>query len=139
VRKVKIAIVVSDFNYDVTSIMLQKALDHAKFLNVEVTTVIHVPGTFETPLAVKAIISKLKVDAIVVLGAVIQGETKHDEVVANNAARKLMDLAVEYIIPVSLGIIGPGASRSQALERAEEYATRAVESAIKAFRAISGL
>ncbi len=52
------------------------------------------------------------------IGAVIQGETKHDEVVAHQAARKLMDLSVEHRKPVGMGIIGPGgANRMQALER----------------------
>jgi 6,7-dimethyl-8-ribityllumazine synthase len=74
------------------------------------------------------------VDAVVVLGTVIQGETRHDEVVAHQAARKLLDLGVQYGKPVTLGVIGPGASRIQALERAEEYARRAVEAAVKLAR-----
>ncbi len=64
----------------------------------------------------------------------IQGETKHDEVVAHQTARKLMDLSVEHRKPVGMGIIGPGANRMQALERAEEYARRAVEAAVKLAR-----
>jgi len=123
--------VVAEFNYDITYLMLQKALNHAKFLGAEVRYVIKVPGTFEIPLAVKKLLSKDDVDAVVTLGAVIQGETKHDEVVAHQAARKIMDLSLEYGKPVTLGIIGPGASRMQALERVEDYARRAVEAAAK--------
>jgi len=62
---------------------------------------------------------------------VIQGATRHDEVVAQHAARKLMAIAIESGKPVTLGVIGPGANRVQALERAEEYARRAVEAAVK--------
>lgn len=129
--EVRIAIVVAEFNYDVTYLMLQKALSHADFLGVKVSYVVKVPGSFEIPLAVSKLLSRDDVDAVVTLGAVIQGETKHDEVVAHQAARKIMDLAVQYGKPVSLGIIGPGATRMQALERVEDYARRAVEAAVK--------
>ncbi|MEM0366818.1 MAG: 6,7-dimethyl-8-ribityllumazine synthase [Acidilobaceae archaeon] len=127
----RLAIVVSEFNYDITRIMLEKALDHAKFLGAEVTVIYRVPGTFDSPYGVLEVIKLDYVDAVVVLGAVIQGETRHDEVVAHQAARKLLDLGVQYGKPVTLGVIGPGASRIQALERAEEYARRAVEAAVK--------
>jgi 6,7-dimethyl-8-ribityllumazine synthase len=129
--RAKLGIVVSEFNYDVTYLMLQKALSHAKFLGAEVTYVLKVPGVFETPMGANALLKKDDVDAVVALGAVIQGATKHDELVANQAARKLLDLSLEYGKPVTLGIIGPGASRSQALERVEDYARRAVEAAVK--------
>lgn len=127
-------IVVSEFNYDITSLMLEKALSHAKFLGAEVTVIFRVPGSYDLPFGVKSIISMREVDGVVALGAVIEGETEHDEVVAHQAARKLLDLGIEYSKPVALGIIGPGASRLQALERAEEYARRAVEAAVKLVR-----
>ncbi|MEM1982368.1 MAG: 6,7-dimethyl-8-ribityllumazine synthase [Sulfolobales archaeon] len=137
--EVKVAIVVAEFNYDITYLMLQKALNHANFLGIKVTYVVKVPGSFEIPLVVSKLLSKDDVDAVVTLGAVIQGETKHDEVVAQQAARKIMDLAVQYGKPVSLGIIGPGASRMQALERVEDYARRAVEAAVKSVKRLKNL
>lgn len=132
----RLGIVVSEFNMDVTMIMEAKARDHARHLGAEVVKVVRVPGAYDTPLAVKALLERGDVDAVAVLGAVIKGETDHDEVVAHQAARKLMDLSLEYGKPVTLGIIGPGASRMQALERAEEYARRAVEAAVKMLRAL---
>ncbi|MCD6428679.1 MAG: 6,7-dimethyl-8-ribityllumazine synthase [Desulfurococcales archaeon] len=119
--------------------MLQKALNHAKFLGAEVAYVVKVPGTFEIPLAVRELLKLPDVDGVVALGAVIQGETKHDELVAQQAARKILDLGVEYGKPVALGIIGPGASRMQALERVEDYARRAVEAAVKMVRRLKNL
>ncbi|MEO3993859.1 MAG: 6,7-dimethyl-8-ribityllumazine synthase [Desulfurococcaceae archaeon TW002] len=128
---VRLAIVVAEFNYDVTYLMLQKALEHAEFLGAQVSYVVKVPGSFEIPLAVKELLKKNEVDAVVTLGAIIQGETKHDEVVAQQSSRKILDLSIEYGKPVTLGIIGPGATRMQALERVEDYARRAVEAAVK--------
>lgn len=130
-ESVRLAIVVSEFNFDVTKVMLDKALSHARFLGAEVTVVYKVPGVYDSPYGVMEVIKLDYVDAIVVLGAVIQGETGHDEVVAHQAARKLLDLGVQYGKPVTFGVIGPGASRIQALERAEEYSRRAVEAAVK--------
>lgn len=137
--RVRLAIAVSEFNYDVTYLMLQKALSHARFLGAEVVYVVKVPGVWELPMAVKALVAKPEVDAVAALGAVIQGATRHDEVVAQQSARKLLDIAVESGKPVALGVIGPGANRVQALERAEEYARRAVEAAVKMARRLRAL
>ena len=138
-EKIKLGIVVSEFNYDVTFIMLQKAINHAKFLGAEITYIVKAPGTFDIPILVNELVKKDDVDAVVVLGAVIQGETKHDEVVAHQAARKILDISINSGKPVTLGIIGPGATRLQALERAEEYARRAVEAAVKLARRLKNL
>ncbi|RLG90105.1 MAG: 6,7-dimethyl-8-ribityllumazine synthase [Thermoprotei archaeon] len=127
----QIGIVVAEFNYDITYLMLQKALNHAKFLGLKVAYVFKVPGTYEIPFAVAKLLNKPEVDGVVVLGAVIKGQTKHDELVAGQTARKLMDLMIQYGKPVGLGIIGPGATRMQALERVEDYARRAVEAVAK--------
>jgi len=134
-RKPRLALVVAEFNMDVTMIMEAKARSHAELLGAEVVKVVRVPGSYDSPLIVKLLLERDDVDAVAVLGAVVKGDTDHDQVVAHQAARKLMDLSVEYGKPVTLGIIGPGASRLQALERAEEYARRAVEAAVKLLKA----
>lgn len=128
-EKYSIGIVVAEFNYDLTEAMLKKGIEHAELLNLEVKKIFKVPGSFDTPYGVKQIIDK--VDGIAVFGVVLEGETQHDEVVAMHAARKLMDLCVEYNKPITLGIIGPGANRLQAEERIEEYAKRAIEALAK--------
>ncbi len=129
--RVRLAIVVSEFNYDITELMLRKAVSHARFLGAEVTYIVRVPGVFDAPYVVADLVRRGDVDAVAVIGAVIKGETKHDEVVAHQAARKILDLGVESGKPVTLGVIGPGATRLQAQARIEEYARRAVEAAVK--------
>jgi 6,7-dimethyl-8-ribityllumazine synthase len=126
----KIGIVVSEFHYDITMMMLERAKEHAKFLNAEVTNVVQVPGVFDMPLAVRKLLEKDAIDGVVTLGAVIEGETEHDDVVMGQASRKITDLAVEYGKPVGLGITGPGMSRLQAEKRIER-AKAAVESVVK--------
>ena len=130
----KIGIVVSEYNYDITMMMLERAIDHVKFLGAEVSEVLKVPGTFEIPLGVKKLIEGGNVDAVVTLGAVIQGETDHDDIIMQNAARKIMDISIETGMPVSLGITGPGQTRLQAEARIEK-ARSAVEAVVKMLKA----
>ena len=129
-KKYSIGVVCSEFNFDLTQTMLEMAKKHAKFLDVDVAKVMMVPGVFDIPLAVKALMKEKTIDAVVTIGAVIEGETEHDQVVIGQAARKITDLAVEYEKPVGLGITGPGMSRLQAEDRIER-AKNAVEAVVK--------
>ena len=88
------------------------------------------------PLAVKKLVSDERIDAIVTIGCVIEGATNHDEIVVQHAARKIMDLSLEYDKPVTLGISGPGMTRMEAHQRVD-YAKRAVEAAVKMVNRIS--
>ena len=129
-KGVRIGIVASEYNFDITMMMLERAREHAKFLGAEIVREITVPGVYDMPIAVKKLISDKGIDGVVAIGAVIEGETKHDEVVMGQTSRKLTDLAVEYNKPVGLGISGPGMSRLQAQERVDK-AKEAVEAVVK--------
>ncbi|HZD42719.1 MAG TPA: 6,7-dimethyl-8-ribityllumazine synthase [Methanomicrobiales archaeon] len=127
---IKLGFVVSEFNRDITYLMEIEGREHAKFLGADVADIMYVPGAYDIPIAVKKMLETGKVDAVVTLGAVIEGATQHDEIVLQHAARKIMDLGLEYGKPVTLGISGPGMTRLEAQERID-YARRAVESAVK--------
>jgi 6,7-dimethyl-8-ribityllumazine synthase len=129
-KKYNLGIVVSEYNFDITSMMLERAKAQADFLEVNVAKVITVPGVFDMPLAVKKLLLNKGINAVVTLGAVIEGETEHDDIVITNAARKLTDLSVEYEKPVGLGVTGPGMTRLQAQDRVEK-AGEVVESVVK--------
>jgi 6,7-dimethyl-8-ribityllumazine synthase len=133
--KVRLGIVCSEFNYDITQMMLERAKEHAKFLEVEVAKVVMTPGVYDIPLATKSLLKDKGVDGVVALGAVIEGETEHDQIIIGQAARKLTDLAVEFEKPVGLGITGPGMSRLQAEDRIER-AKDAVESVVKQLKSL---
>ncbi len=125
-----IGIVVSEFNFDITSMMLERARSHAEFLGANVVKVVNVPGVYDIPLAVKVLLKDNSVDGVVTLGCVIEGETEHDEIVIQNAARKITDLSLEFMKPATLGITGPGMTRLQAEDRIEN-AKNAVEACVK--------
>lgn len=130
-KNIKLGFVVSEFNYDVTKLMLEKAKEHTEFLDAEVSSVTKVPGAYDMPLFIREMLKKEDVDAVVALGAVITGETRHDEIVAQHVSRKITDLSLNFGKPVALGISGPGMTSEQARARIEEYARRAVNSAVK--------
>ena len=132
--KEKLALVVSDYNADITSIMGDIAKEHIKFLDAELVKSIQVPGAYDMPLAVKKLLGQKDIDGVVTLGAIIEGDTSHDEIVAHNAARKIIDLSLENNKPVSLGISGPKMTRADGVKRIEGYAKRAVESCLKMIR-----
>ena len=126
-----IAIVVSEFNSEVTSKMLNIAIEKAKTLKMNVKYTCRVPGVFDMPIVIDTLLRKTEVDAVITLGAVIKGQTKHDELIANTTTRALIELSIKHQKPVTLGITGPGMSDRQAYQRIRPVAERAVEAAQK--------
>jgi 6,7-dimethyl-8-ribityllumazine synthase len=125
-----LAIVVSEFNNEITFKMLEGARDHAATVSAKINYIIYVPGTYDMPLAVEGLLKKKNVDAVVTLGAVIKGDTRHDDIVAENAARLIADLSLKHGKPVALGIAGPGMTIEQARARAKLVPARAVTAAV---------
>ncbi len=122
---------VSEFNDKVTSRMLSVAKEKASLLNIKISHVCHVPGAYDMPLIVDNLLNKKNVDAVITLGAIIKGQTKHDEVISHSAARSLTDLSIKHQKPVSLGISGPGMQERHAYARIRPVAERAVEAVVK--------
>ena len=128
-----IAIVVSEFNEEVTSRMLSIAKEKAKMMKLKITYTCKVLGAYDMPIIVDALLQKKDVDGVVTLGAIIKGKTKHDEVIAHSTAHALTALSTKYQKPVSLGITGPGMQERHAYARIRPVAERAVESVVKIF------
>lgn len=128
-----IALIASEFNFDVSQLMLERAKEEVAFLGARVGPIVRAPGVYDMPLLAQALLQRSDVDAVVALGAVIEGETGHDEVVMHQAARKLLDLSVASGKPVGLGVSGPGETRLQAQDRIENAAS-AVRSVVKSCR-----
>ena len=128
-----IAIVVSEFNEEVTSRMLSIAEEKAKMMKLKITYTCKVLGAYDMPIIVDALLQKKDVDGVVTLGAIIKGKTKHDEVIAHSTAHALTALSTKYQNPVSLGITGPGMHERQAYARIRPVAERAIEAVVKIF------
>ena len=100
----RLGIVASRFNEALAGPLLERARREAERLGAA-TSVVNVPGALEIPLALQWLAQSGRFDALVALGAVIRGETYHFEIVANESARGVMDVALEFGLPVANGIL----------------------------------
>ena len=122
---------VSEFNKEVTSRMLAVAQEKAQLMKLKINYICKVSGAFDMPIIIDALLQKSEVDGVVTLGAIIKGQTKHDEVIAHSVANTLINLSIKYQKPVSLGITGPGMQERQAYARIRPVAEHAVEAVIQ--------
>lgn len=134
----RIAMVVAEFNEDITSRMVERAKEAIEEEDALEGEIISVSGCFEIPLAVKKLLWDKENNAVVTLGAIIKGDTAHDELIAKTVANKISELSLEFRKPVALGLIGHDAGYDEADERAEQYAERAVKAAVKSSRKLMG-
>jgi 6,7-dimethyl-8-ribityllumazine synthase len=101
---VRLGIVASRFNEEISGELLKRAKVEAEKLGAEFT-VTSVPGALEIPLALQWLAQLRLFDALVALGCVIRGDTYHFEIVANESARGLMDVSLEYGVPIGNGVL----------------------------------
>lgn len=113
----KFGIVVCRWNEYVNQMLLEGALDELKKHGDPEVLVVKVPGTWELPLAVRALIESGKVDAVVALGTILQGATAHADMLASDVSTALMQMQVELKAPIAWGILTPD-TQEQAIERA---------------------
>jgi len=100
----RLGIVASRFNEELTSRLLERAQAEAKKLGAQ-CAVVSVPGALEVPIALQWLAQTGRFDALVAVGAVIRGETYHFEVVANESARGITEVALECGLPIANGIL----------------------------------
>ncbi len=98
---------------------------------------IQVPGAFELPTAAKMLMAGKKLDAVICLGCVIQGETRHNEYINKAVANGLVQLGIATGKPVVFGVLTPN-SLEQALDRAGgKLGNKGIEAAVTAIRMVA--
>ena len=100
----RLGIAASRFNEDIAARLLERAQAAARELGIE-CSVVSVPGALEIPLALQWMAQSGRFHALAAVGVVIRGETHHFEIVANEAARGVMDVSLEYGLPIANGIL----------------------------------
>lgn len=116
---VALGLVVAQFNKErpITHEMAERGREAAAARDADVVAEIPVPGSYDAPLAADRLARREDVDAVAVLGAIVTGDTNHDEVIGHAIAPKLSDVALDRDTPVTLGVTGPGQSAAEADER----------------------
>lgn len=114
----RLSIVMSDFNISITNSMKDAAVKY--FLSAggqnNNISIINVPGAFEIPGAVSAILKKGNSDIIVTIGCIIEGETPHFDYIATETARAIMNMIIKNNIPIGFGVLTTN-NMKQAIER----------------------
>lgn len=135
----KIAIVVSEWNEQVTEALFQGAYETLIQYGVQKTHIVrkNVPGTFELTLGAQFMAQMQDIDAVICLGCVIQGETKHFDFICQAAAMGITEVSLKYNKPVIFGVLTPN-TLQQALDRSGgKHGNKGDEAAITAIKMLS--
>ena len=115
----KVGLVVSEWNSDVTDKLIEGCLEalkaHGLTDNDLQTT--YVPGSYELSFGAQKLAQKESIDGVVVLGCIIQGETRHFDFISSAVAHGITDVSLKYDKPVIFGVLTPD-NQEQALDRA---------------------
>ncbi len=115
----KFGIIVAEWNYEITGALAQGAVDTLKKHGASDENIIvkHVPGTFELTLGAQYLAEYANVDAIIALGCVIQGETRHFDFICHGVTQGITELNIKYNKPFIFGVLTTD-NQQQALDRA---------------------
>lgn len=132
----RFGIVVSEWNDTVTDALLKGAMDTLTEIGIKKEDIIvtYVPGTFELALGAQRLAQHNDLDAIITLGCVIQGETRHFDFICDAAANGIMQVGLQYDKPVIFGVLTTD-NQQQALDRCGgKHGNKGVEAAITAIK-----
>lgn len=132
----KFAIIVSEWNTEVTEALYQGAYQTLLKEGAVVENIIrkNVPGSYELSLAAQWMARQEEIDAVICLGCVIQGETRHFDFICNAVAYGLTEVALKYNKPVIFGVLTPN-TQQQAMDRAGgKHGNKGDEAAITAIK-----
>ncbi len=132
----RFGIVVAEWNAEITEAMCEAAVATLQKYGADEKSIIkqYVPGSFELPLAAQFMAESDKVDAVICLGCIIQGETKHSDFIANSVANGIQNVAMKYSLPVIFGVLTPN-NIEQARDRAGgKHGNKGEDAAIAAIK-----
>jgi len=135
-----VAVIRTEWNDQVVSKIHGTCLDQLSTLGLATSHIYQytVPGSYELPMGVKMILgSSLKPDAIICLGCVIQGETKHDDYINHTIARSINNLGLVSGIPVIFGVLTTNSMEQAHARAGGDKGDKGSESAIAAIKMIS--
>ena len=128
-----IGIVLGRFHRREVEEMLDEARAVAARRQIGIVAEVWVPGSMEKPLAIKRLLQRPDVGGAVALGIIERGETEHGNVRGHAVIGSLINLQLEFMKPVGVGILGPGINPSQIPPRIRPYAAAAVEAVAEMF------
>lgn len=133
-----ISIVVAEWNEQITSNLLKGAKETLlKFgLKEENLLIKYVPGSFELPLSAQFLLEKTNTDAVVCIGSVIQGETKHFDFVCEAVSQGIKDVSLKFNKPVIFGVLTDNTLQQSIDRSGGKYGNKGDEAAITAIKMV---
>jgi 6,7-dimethyl-8-ribityllumazine synthase len=122
-----IAVVIGSFHKNEGLDMLDEVRSYAKENDLNILAERWVPGSMEKPLALKQLLNSDDIHGAVVLGIIEKGETKHGLVMADAVIKSIIEIQLDCMKPVGVGILGPEIQSSQIPSRVRPYALAAVK------------
>jgi len=135
----RFGIVVSEWNPDITKNLQKGAIETLLDCGASQENIIswEVPGSFELVYGCKKMLETLQLDAIIAIGNVIQGETKHFDFVCNGVTQGIVDLNVKYSTPIIFCVLTDN-SKQQSIDRSGgKFGNKGIESAVAAIKMAS--
>jgi len=135
-KDMSFGIVVSEWNAEITHALHEGCLQTLQQHGAEEDNIhtIQVPGSFELPVGAKTLLTHHKLDAVICLGCVIQGETRHNEYINNAVATGLVNLGMATGKPVIFGVLTPDNMEQAKARAGGEHGNKGVEAAVTAIR-----
>lgn len=134
----KIGIVVSEWNEAITSSLMNGAIDTFKENGVteKNMSIASVPGAFELPMGAQTLLESQKLDGVITIGTVIQGETKHFDYVCSGATQGIMSVMLKYNTPISFCVLTDN-NMQQSIDRAGgKHGNKGIECAVSLLKMI---
>ncbi|MDR1743253.1 MAG: 6,7-dimethyl-8-ribityllumazine synthase [Dysgonamonadaceae bacterium] len=135
----KFGIVVSEWNSTITESLLSGAVDTLMKFGVQQNDILieYVPGSFELTFGAKLLIEKTKIDAVVILGCVIQGETPHFTFVCDSVTKGATELNLEKEIPVIFGLLTTHTLEQAKARAGGRHGNKGDEAAVTALKMVA--
>jgi 6,7-dimethyl-8-ribityllumazine synthase len=135
----RFGIVVSEWNPEITNALYQGAFDTLTKYGAKPNNIVreYVPGSFELTLGAQLMAMRHEFDAVICLGCVIQGETRHFDFICQAVAQGITNLNIEYNLPIIFGVLTPD-TMQQAIDRAGgKHGNKGDEAAVTAIKMVA--
>ena len=135
----KIAIVVSEWNPEITEALFDAAYETLLANGCKEKNIlrVHVPGSFELPAGAQFVFESKKPDAVICLGCVIQGETRHFDFICDAVANGLVQLSLKYNKPFIFGVLTPNNMEQARARAGGKHGNKGVEAAVTAMKMVA--
>jgi 6,7-dimethyl-8-ribityllumazine synthase len=138
-KGMKVAIVVSEWNSAITEALYKGAFETLLENGCRKKNMLRfdVPGSFELPSAAQFVAERKKADAIICIGCVVQGETRHFDFICDAVANGIVNVSLKYNLPVIFGVLTTNTIQQARARAGGKHGNKGVEAAVTAIKMVA--